>query len=98
MTTQPPPPLPQLPQVPEGSIIITPTEVYRSVTELTASVQRLIIQNEAGLVARAEDRADLEKLEGRVTALERKVWMIAGAGATIGATIGTWLPTFLTSR
>lgn len=82
-------------QIPEGAIIITPAEVYGKVTGLTSSVEKLIIQNEQQIEDRKEDRADFKELESRVSSLERKVWMIAGAAATLGGTLGSWLPTVL---
>lgn len=81
--------------VPDGSIVITPAEVYGKVTGLISAVDRLIIQNEGVIRDRAEDRVGLKEVEARVSALERKVWMIAGGAATLGGTLGSWLPSAL---
>lgn len=98
MTEQlPPPPPPTHATIPEGSIIITPAEVYGKVTGLTSSVEKLILQNEQAIKDRTEDRTDFKELEGRVSGLERKLWIFTGAAATLGGTIGSWLPTVLRS-
>lgn len=93
--------------VPEGSIIITPAQVYEKVTGLTEKVTRLLLQNEQANRDRTDDRAAIAKLEervgdelrlvkARVDALERRVWLITGAAAAVGGSIGSWLPAVLT--
>lgn len=81
--------------IPEGAIVITPAEVYGKVTGLTTQVERLILQNEQAIKDRGEDRVDFKELEGRVGALERKMWLVTGAAATLGGTLGSWLPSVL---
>lgn len=97
--------------IPEGSIVITPQQVYDKVNLLTDAVTSLVAQDTADKRERLEDRARLdrveakmatkadktavEKLEARVTAIEKKLWTIAGAAAALGGGLGSWLPTLL---
>ena len=82
-------------QIPEGSIIITPAEVYNEVKSLTEVVRALVAQD-AAETQRAKDRdARLDKLDSRLTAVERKLLLATGAAAAAGAGVGTWLPRLL---
>lgn len=78
-----------MPDIPEGSIIITPQQVYEKVMTLTESVNKLVVTAESDTTA-----ADVAELKSRVRALEQKVWMAAGAAATLGSGLGS----FLTAR
>lgn len=81
--------------VPEGSIIITPSEVYAKVTGLTDVVTKLVAQDEAeqSRAARLEQKVDA--LDGRVSAIEKKIWIVTGFAAAAGGLLGNWLPTML---
>lgn len=81
--------------IPEGSIIITPAEVYAKVTALTDAVTELVATDKAEAKERAELKAKVEGIETRLTAVERKIWMVTGAAATAGGLLGSWLPTAL---
>ena len=87
MTTQPP--------IPEGSIIITPTEVYNEVKSLTDVVRQMVAQDAAELESRRELKTRVDALDTRLTAVERKMLLFTGAAAAAGAGIGTWLPRVL---
>jgi hypothetical protein len=89
MSTQPP--------VPEGSIIITPTEVYNEVKSLTEAVRLLVAQDAAEVESRRELKARVDLLDTRLTAVERKMLLFTGAAAAAGAGIGSWLPRVLGS-
>jgi hypothetical protein len=78
---------------PEGSIIITPAEVYAKVTGLTDVVTELVATDRADERQRAELKVKVERLEDRLGAIERKIWIAAGAAAALGGTLGSWLPT-----
>lgn len=82
-------------QIPEGSIVITPAEVYAKVTSLTDAVRDLIASDKAEEHARAELRLKVEQLDTRLTAVEKKMLLFTGAAAAAGAGIGTWLPRLL---
>lgn len=85
---------PQSP-IPEGSIIITPTEVYNEVKSLTEAVREDRAARKADEQQRADLRTMVEKLDSRLTAVERKMLLFTGAAAAAGAGIGTWLPRVL---
>jgi hypothetical protein len=89
MSTQPP--------IPEGSIIITPTEVYNEVKSLTEAVRLLVAQDAAEVESRRELKARVDLLDTRLTAVERKMLLFTGAAAAAGAGIGSWLPRVLGS-
>lgn len=103
--------VPQHGNIPEGSIIITPAEVYAKVTSLTDVVTKLVAQDEAeqgraaevkqhGELLAAEvkqkaDAAEVKELAGRVSAIEKKIWLVTGAAAAAGGLLGNWLPSVL---
>jgi hypothetical protein len=82
-------------QIPEGSIVITPTEVYNEVKTLTEVVRKMVAQDEAEVDARRDLKAKVDSLDARLTAVERKMLLFTGAAAAAGAGIGTWLPRVL---
>lgn len=81
--------------VPEGSIIITPTEVYNEVKSLTEVVRQMVANDVAEVESRRELKARVEELDTRLSAVERKMLLFTGAAAAAGAGIGTWLPRVL---
>lgn len=81
--------------IPEGSIVITPAEVYSKVTALTDAVTELVATDKAEQRERAALAAQVAALAVRVSAVEKKIWMVTGAAAAIGGTLGSWLPTVL---
>lgn len=80
-------------EIPEGSIVITPTEVYHEVRSLTEVVRELVTQDKADRERDLETRKEVDALKVRVSSLEQKVWIAAGAAAAAGAGLSTWLPT-----
>ena len=76
--------------VPEGSVIITPAEVYREVKELTGEVRDLITADKAEQRERARLEGRVDSIDTRVSALERRWWIVVGA-AIGGSTGGTAL-------
>ena len=85
------------PPIPDGSIIITPTEVYNEVKSLTDAVRDLIASDKADVDQRTKLEQRVDKLDTRLTAVERKMLLFTGAAAAAGAGIGTWLPRVLGS-
>lgn len=81
-----------MPDVPEGSVIITPAEIYAKVMMLTEAVQQMVAKEQASTVM-----ADVSDLKTRVRALEMKVWMVAGAAAAMGSGLGTFAAKLLGS-
>lgn len=77
--------------VPEGSVVITPAEVYNEVRDLTREVRDLVTADKAEQRERAKLEARVDNLDTRVTALERKVWFVAGICAAVGGTAGSAL-------
>lgn len=75
--------------VPEGSVIITPGEIYGEVKELTREVRDLITADKAESRERAKLEAKVDTLDTRVSAIERKLWILTGAAATAGGAIGS---------
>ena len=81
--------------IPEGSIIITPTEVYNEVKSLTDAVRDLISADKQDVQVRAELRLRVDAIDSRLSAVEKKMLLFTGAAAAAGAGIGTWLPRVL---
>lgn len=75
-------PLPE--NVPEGSIVITPSEVYADVKTLTERVTTLLARDEAERDDRERDRTRLDSIDSRLSKVEQKVWLAAGFCAAIG--------------
>ena len=85
------------PIIPEGSIIITPTEVYNEVKSLTEAVRQMVANDVAEVESRRDLKARVDMLDNRLTAVERKMLLFTGAAAALGAGVGTWLPRVLGS-
>ena len=83
--------------IPEGSIIITPTEVYNEVKSLTEAVRQMVANDVAEVESRRDLKARVDMLDNRLTAVERKMLLFTGAAAALGAGVGTWLPRVLGS-
>ena len=80
--------------VPEGSVVITPGQVYDKVVTLTEQVTRLL-EREAndpapGQISDLKEMA--AKQEARIGALEKKVWVASGFAAALGGLAGNLLP------
>lgn len=81
--------------IPEGSIIITPAEVYAEVKALTNKVTELLAADHAKTKESTDLGRRLDQLEPRVTKLENKVWLAAGFCAALGSGIGVSATKFL---
>ena len=99
--------------IPDGSVIITPAQVYDKVNSLTEAVTELLArdkadekrqadQKEAQLRREAEaarresdQKAEIEAIKIRLTAVERKVYIAAGFAAALGGILGGYLPSVL---
>jgi hypothetical protein len=67
--------------IPDGSVVITPTEVYAEVRATGDAVRQLAAKLD-GVPQQLSDH------EMRLRALERLVWRAAGAGCVLGAGAG----------
>lgn len=81
--------------IPEGSVVISPADIYAEVRSLTTAVQALVATDKAEANDRAAMAARVEHLDTRLSAVERKLWMVTGAAASVGGLLGAWLPTVL---
>lgn len=70
--------------IPEGSVVITPTEMYREVQATHSAVQDLAAKLDS-VPGRVADH------EARLRAVERAVWWAAGAAAVLGGAAGSLL-------
>lgn len=77
--------------IPEGSVVITPGEVYARVLNLTDQVTQLLAQKDRTEEQHQRLEVRVEGLEGRVARAEAKLWIITGAAATLGGSIGAGL-------
>lgn len=80
------------PDIPEGSIIITPTEVYNEVKSLTEAVRTLITREEAEREDRNELKKDVAALGARVSRLEQRLFVASGFCAALGGIAGVLAP------
>lgn len=70
-----------IPDVPDGSIVITPKEFYDGVRQDIADIKTAVSPL-------PEIRKDVDDLQARVTAVERKLYWAAGFAAAIGSGAG----------
>jgi len=73
-----------MPEVPDGSIVITPKEFYDGVSKDIAEIK-------AAVSPLPEIKQDMDALERRVNAIERRLWIATGFAAAIGTGAGTFL-------
>jgi len=76
-------------QIPEGSIIITPVEVYAEVRTLTEIVRELVGNDKAEVRDRAALKAEVDRLRTDVDGIQRKIWFASGVAAAAGGGIGS---------
>jgi hypothetical protein len=74
----------------ESGAWVPGSEIFAELRRLSELVTRLDER-----LANDKTHEDLNTLEGRVTALEQRVWRASGVAATLGALIGVAVP-FLT--
>ncbi|HEX6684538.1 MAG TPA: hypothetical protein VF062_17170 [Candidatus Limnocylindrales bacterium] len=75
--------------VPEGSVIITPAEVYARVVALTDVVTKMVAADQADAESRAELKSRLGKVEQDVLTIKQKLWFVAGACSAVGGGVGS---------
>lgn len=82
----------------EGAVVITPLEIYKEVTSLTRSVDKLLAKDEEtardqqrveGRVEKIEERVG--RVEDRMTSVEKRLLVFACLAATLGGGIGGYL-------
>lgn len=81
--------------VPEGSVIITPTEVYSRVIALTDVVTKMVASDQAEAESRAEMKTRLGKVEEDVVSIKQKLWFVAGVCSALGGGIGSAIASVL---
>lgn len=76
--------------IPEGSVVITPTEMYREMLATHQAVRDVAgkLDSALGDTARRLDGVDkdLGDHETRIRGLERRMWAAAGAAAVVSGT------------
>lgn len=82
-------------QVPEGSVIITPAEVYSRVVALTDVVTKMVAADQAESEARADMKARLKTVEDDVSSIKQKLWFVAGICSAAGGGLGSALASVL---
>lgn len=74
--------------IPEGSVVITPTEMYREMLATHQAVRDVSMKLDGALsdTARRLDGIDNDVAdhETRIRGLERRIWMTVGAGTVVG--------------
>lgn len=83
------------PAAPEGSVIITPAEVYGKVLALTDAVTKMVAADEGDKRERERIDATLADHDRRISGIERKLWILTGAAATAGGALGSMVAPFL---
>ena len=71
--------------IPDGSVVITPAQQYAEIREMRKSLDKLVNTVDPAFAAIREKQHDHE---GRLRAVERKVWIAAGFAAGAGGTVG----------
>jgi hypothetical protein len=66
--------------IPEGSVIITPSQMYAEIRAMHASVEKLANTVDPAL---SDIRSDVRDHETRIRGIERRMWQVAGAVALI---------------
>jgi len=71
--------------VPDGAVIITPQAQYQELVELRRSVDKLTTVVDPALT---ELRGHVQDHEGRIRALEKRVWQALGACVVLSPGVG----------
>jgi len=66
--------------IPEGSVVITPTEMYAEMRAIHDSVNSIKDTLDPAV---AEIRTDLADHEARIRGMEKRIWLASGAFALI---------------
>lgn len=81
--------------IPEGSVVITPAQVYEKVVTLTEVVTKLVAADEADTTDRADLRTRVSDLEKDVINIKQKLWFVAGICSAAGGGLGSALASAL---
>lgn len=81
--------------VPEGSVIITPAEVYKTVIGLTDAVTQMVAADKAEAETRAEMKTRLGKVEDDLVSIKQKLWFVAGVCSALGGGVGSAVASLL---
>lgn len=71
-------------QIPDGSVIITPTQMYSEIQSANAKIDHLTAIIDPAMQDMRHDVADHET---RIRTLEMWRWKAAGVGAAVGAVV-----------
>lgn len=82
--------------VPEGSVVITPSQVYDEVRNCTTAVNKLLQREERNEEQRRDSAKRLDAVEVRVSVIEKRMWIAAGIFAGGGSTLGNLVGQYLT--
>lgn len=74
-----------MPDVPEGSIVITPKEFYDGVRNDISEIK-------AAVLPLPELKMQVENLERRMTAAEKRLWIASGFATAVGFAAGVIAP------
>lgn len=85
-------------QVPDGSVIITPGEVYSRVIALTEVVTTMVASDAADADSRRDIKSRLAKVEDDVAVIKSRLWFVAGVASAAGGGIGSALAAVLSQR
>jgi hypothetical protein len=83
---------------PEGSVIITPAEVYSKVVALTEVVTKMVATDAADATTRKNLEHRLGKVEDDVAAIKQRLWFVAGLASAAGGGIGSTLAAVFAQR
>jgi hypothetical protein len=75
-------------RIPDGSVVITPTQMYQEIRETHDLVKDVAAKLDPALT---EIRNDIADHEGRIRGIERRVWFWAGTASALGASAGYFL-------
>lgn len=81
-------------QIPDGSVVVTPTDMYREIRDMHDELRAL---NSSINPALQELRADVSDHESRIRTLERRVWQAAGAVGVVAVFAG-WLVDYIATH
>lgn len=82
--------------IPEGSVVVTPTEMYREIRDMHDEVRRLASVVDPAIRELRDDVTEMktqgEKAfkdhEDRIRSLERRMWQAVGAAVVLGPAAG----------
>lgn len=75
--------------VPEGSVVITPAEVYSKVVALTEVVTQMVAADKAEAETRADLKTRVAQVEQDVISIKQRLWFVAGVCSAAGSGFGS---------